>query len=161
MSSMHNADSMMENIRNFSIERFNNDGQILQMFLAYHKDSDGRDVLAVIPGGWSDLDERAFVLSAIRAYFREHGVTCYGVMSEVWYKSMSPEQLKDRGNKLIQDFEDKKEGLMAMAVDEDGAQHVVYEIVRPFDGSKPYLGEVVQSLRGEQVSGDLASLLQY
>ena len=108
----------LESAVKFAKETFEKKGSVCPMFIAYN----GEKTLTVIATPWNDEREKLASLEMVKRIFRLERVTSYVFMSEVWYKSVSPEGLNAHlnSNKAVSEYDDKEEALMVMGTNTEG-----------------------------------------
>lgn len=134
-------------------ERFEEEGQVPPHILAISKAWP-----IYIPLFFENTEQKAMVAQLIRQVFKAQAVERYVFVSEAWTIKRDPGQYQPGIAPM--DCEDREEvvSISAFGPNEERSSLSI-PIVRPWDGSKPYLGEGIDMSEYKSVGGIMSNLL--
>jgi len=111
----------------------------------------------LVPGDWANEKEKVAIVTEIKRFFQEEGVTRYVMVSEAWTVTVSRhEQLKV----MPRDREDREEIVLVALVAADRAPRIkCWEIDRPFTGEAPSLKPMEEPGHGGWIEGRMLNLI--
>lgn len=155
------AQGLIETMVSVGTKAFNESGQHPTTFLIVHRNQQDETELIVAQTPWSSPYERSMYLSAVKSLIHQVRAVSYGVVSEVWMKSMDQAEADSHraaGIRLA-DLESKEEAIIFAAVDSSGEQIVrAFGIDRDETSVKVGAEMSMEGLSG--LGGDLLELMQ-
>ena len=134
MTSPATEEELLALLSQFAETSFEEQGQVPPLFHAITED--GEHLLYMTP--WEDGKAKAKMLKMVRAEFARKHVVRYGYVSEVWLAGYdAPPRV------LPSERPDRKEAVVVAIVAPPRVTLARRDIVRPWDGTKAYLGPLV------------------
>lgn len=131
---------------------FDKDGEVHPTTFAIS----GEDQVMIIPSSWGSAEERAQMLTNLKQLFQEYKVKRYVMVNEAWMRSVGPgDDLSVAPSKS----DNREECLIISGTDGIKRAFELFDIVRPFDGSKPHLEPSKKMQDADKMGGDLFGLL--
>lgn len=134
-----NRDELIDFVKKNSGSAYETSKECHPVFFAVGPD----DSCAVLMTPWGDEREKVAILGRLREFFRDHDIRRYGHLSEVWTRSFSPEEMRDRNDRMVSSYDDREEKLFMLVVDEDEGVWAATRDIQRSSSGEISLGEIV------------------